>query len=67
MLAGLDPRLRSAVGEILMGFALMNFGVVVAILAYCPEHLEPRASGRGTRRGSLGARFRGPGGNEFRK
>src|SRR2546426_482208 len=29
MLAGLDPRLRSAVGEILMGFALMNFGTVV--------------------------------------
>ncbi len=36
MLAGLDPRLRGAAGEILMGFALLNFGMVVAILAYVP-------------------------------
>jgi len=32
VIAGLDSKLRRALGEIVAGFALINFGVVVAIL-----------------------------------
>src|SRR6058998_1297102 len=67
MLAGLDPRLRSAVGEILMGFALMNFGVVVAILAYVPSISNPGPVAVALVAALLGLIFAVRGGNEFRK
>jgi len=67
MLAGLDPRLQSAVGEIIMGFALMNFGVVVAILAYVPSISNPGAVAVALVAALLGLIFAVRGGNEFRK
>ena len=55
------------VGEIIMGFALMNFGVVVAILAYVPSISNPGQWPWRSSRLSLGPIFAVRGGNEFRK
>jgi len=69
MFADLDPRLRLAVAEIIAGFALINFGVVVAILAYVPAAPNDQAAA------AVGAAFAAllgvasavKGANDFRK
>ena len=69
MFTGPDPRLRRAVGEIIAGFALINFGVVVAILAYLPIAPNDQAA---TAVGAvvaalLGVAFAVKGATDFRK
>ncbi len=67
MLAGPDPRLRGAVGEILIGFAILNFGVVLAILAYIPGASNAVTATVALLAALLGLILAVRGANEFRK
>jgi Kef-type K+ transport system membrane component KefB len=67
MLAALDSRLRGAVGEILIGFALLDLGVVVAILACVPGISNPGTVAVALVAALLGLIFAVRGANDFRR